>query len=76
MDLTFSEQLAVEQIMQQSDGQLTYTINQLSQGAEFDFVDFLIIPQNRIAMPVKKTFFLDALLHEMEYREGEGDMEV
>ncbi len=71
MDLSFAEQVAVEQIQAQSDGQLEYTIKELSNDAGYDFVEFLVVPQGKCAFPVAKKFFLDALLHELEFREGE-----
>ena len=72
-DLTYSEKLAIEQIQEQSDGQLEYTIKELNNGADFDFVDFIVVASNRVAVPVKKTFFIDALLCELEYRSIENE---
>ena len=72
--LTYSEQIASEQIMHQTNAQLEYTANEFNYGEEFDFVEFMIIPEGKIAFPVVKNFFLTAILMELEYRKLEHEI--
>ncbi len=68
-ELTFSEREAGLAIEDQSDGQLLHSFNELTSNTdEFDVVEYIIIPKNRIAFPVKKNFFVMSLLNELCYR--------
>lgn len=69
-DLTNMEIRAVETIIDQTDDQLKYTVNQfLNESADFDFVEYFVVAANRICFPVKKNFFVMSVLLEMQYRE-------
>lgn len=60
---------ACETIVDQTDSQLIYTAEQFQREEDtFDVVEYFIVSRERICFPVKKNFFVMAILFEMEYR--------
>lgn len=66
--LSQSEIRACEVIQNQTDDQLQYTADTFTNDQTFDFVDYMLIDQNRIAFAVKKDFFILSILFELNYR--------
>lgn len=68
--LSFSELEACLAIEDQSDGQLEYTFKEMTSNKdEFDVVEYMIVPKNKMCFSVKKDFFIMAVLFELSFRE-------
>lgn len=65
--MTTAEIRSSEIIEQQTDKQLEYTLNEL-QDLDSE-IEFIVVPAERVGWIVKTKFMIDAILHEMEYRE-------
>lgn len=74
-DLSFAERLAVEQIQEQTDYQLQYAANEFNFKEEFDHIDYFLVTSQRVCVTVPKMFFVNAVLMELAYRQGEGTLE-
>jgi hypothetical protein len=69
-DLSLPETRACEVLTDRSDEQLQYTFTSFSEETnEFDFVEYMVVAQDRMCYMVPKNFFIDSVLNEMAFRE-------
>lgn len=68
-DFTYTEQKYCESVIKQSDEQLRYALQRM-ENEEFNSVKFFILEENEVSYVIKKQFFVDIIVEELEYREA------
>lgn len=67
--LSYPEERAVQVIQKLTDEQLLYKNNEFSLDYQYEFVDFMLVSEDRIAFLVPKDYFISAVLEELGFRD-------